>query len=289
MSKSPIIITGMHRSGTTLLTKLLEQCGIFLGSKKFMNEEAIFFQDINRWLLYQSNTAWDAPQAFSFINDSFQKQALKAIEWRMNSYHIKEYLGIMKGIKYRSLRKIDFDWGWKDPVNSITLDLWMQAFPEARIVNIIRNPIDVASSLKAREEKRIALYSQRKNVTEREKKLVKKPVYNQSYRVLDLKEGIDLALSYMHLNQMHLAKYPSQAIQLNYEQLLSNPTGELQALLTFLDIPVTENSLAQATSMVQQDNGYKFVNEPGMKQIFQELNLEAEFDAFGFKQPDFLI
>ena len=287
MSKPPIIITGMHRSGTTLLTKILEACGIFLGSKKFMNEEAIFFQDINRWLLYQANTAWDAPEAFGYVNRPFEVNALKAIEWRMKSRHIKDYLGTSKTLKYRSLRKIDFDWGWKDPVNSITLNLWMQAFPEARIVNIIRNPIDVALSLKNREEKRIKKYSQQ-GVTPREKKLIKKPAYNQSYRVLDLKQGIGLALSYMHLNEAHLKNYPAQSIQLQYEQLLQNPMKELKQVLDFLQISPDHEHIKNATELIQSDNGYKFVKEPGMEEIFEALNLSTEFNHFKFDLPDFL-
>ena len=39
----PIIIIGMHRSGTTLLSKLLEKCGVFMGTKKEENNESIFF------------------------------------------------------------------------------------------------------------------------------------------------------------------------------------------------------------------------------------------------------
>ena len=30
----PIIIIGMHRSETTLLSKLLEKCGVFMGTKR---------------------------------------------------------------------------------------------------------------------------------------------------------------------------------------------------------------------------------------------------------------
>ena len=40
----PIIITGMHRSGTTLIVKLLENNGVYFGSYKDSNKESIFFQ-----------------------------------------------------------------------------------------------------------------------------------------------------------------------------------------------------------------------------------------------------
>jgi hypothetical protein len=279
----------MHRSGTTLLTRLLEQSGVFLGSKKFMNEEAVFFQHINRWLLYQANTPWDSPESFAYTNEPFMTQALKAIEWRMNSYPIKEYLGLTKAIRYRSLRNLDFAWGWKDPVNTITMDIWMRAFPNARIVNIIRNPIDVATSLKVREENRIAKYTARTVPTKREKDLVKKPAYNQSYRVLEISEGVKLALSYMDLNRSYMNKYRDQSIQLCYEKLLTSPQEELLQVLRFLGLQVPEDRLQHITAIIKPEKGYKFLDDPEMKRVFEKQQLKEQFSAYGFEQPHFLI
>ena len=42
--REPIIITGKHRSGTSLLSKILIDQGIFMGSKLDSNSESIFFQ-----------------------------------------------------------------------------------------------------------------------------------------------------------------------------------------------------------------------------------------------------
>jgi hypothetical protein len=41
-------------------------------------------------------------------------------------------------------------WGWKDPVNSLTLPLWRQAIPDLAVVVCVRHPRDVAASLSAR-------------------------------------------------------------------------------------------------------------------------------------------
>ena len=47
MSKTgPIIITGMHRSGTSLLSEILMKQGVFMGSKLDSNSESVFFQRI---------------------------------------------------------------------------------------------------------------------------------------------------------------------------------------------------------------------------------------------------
>lgn len=31
---SPVIIAGMHRSGTTMITRMLEEAGLFVGKRK---------------------------------------------------------------------------------------------------------------------------------------------------------------------------------------------------------------------------------------------------------------
>ena len=56
----PIIITGMHRSGTSLLTKLLSN-HLFIGNRVDNNNESIYFQRINRWLLSCNSCSWDNP------------------------------------------------------------------------------------------------------------------------------------------------------------------------------------------------------------------------------------
>lgn len=43
MPVPPIIIVGMHRSGTTMITKMLENLGLFVGDQKEINNEALFF------------------------------------------------------------------------------------------------------------------------------------------------------------------------------------------------------------------------------------------------------
>ena len=74
MGISPVIIVGMHRSGTTMLSQLLERLGLFTGEKKDDDYEALFFYKLNEWLLNQANASWDNPHNFSFISDIFKKE-----------------------------------------------------------------------------------------------------------------------------------------------------------------------------------------------------------------------
>ena len=60
-SATPIIIVGMHRSGTSMLTRMLEECGVFWGDKKDEYNESVFFQSINERLFNVAKATWDNP------------------------------------------------------------------------------------------------------------------------------------------------------------------------------------------------------------------------------------
>lgn len=45
MHQTPVIILGMHRSGTTMITKILENLGLFVGVEKEINHEALFLEN----------------------------------------------------------------------------------------------------------------------------------------------------------------------------------------------------------------------------------------------------
>ena len=70
MKYTPIIIIGMHRSGTTMLSKILENSGVFLGNNKDINNEALFFQKINTWVMRQVYASWDNPEPMLHMNQN---------------------------------------------------------------------------------------------------------------------------------------------------------------------------------------------------------------------------
>ena len=52
MNQSPIVITGMHRSGTSLISEILLNNEVNLGSQLDINYESIYFQRINNGLCH---------------------------------------------------------------------------------------------------------------------------------------------------------------------------------------------------------------------------------------------
>ena len=103
-----------------------------------------------------------------------------------------EYLGFKRFLQYKDIRNLDFPWGWKDPRNTFTIDLWKEIFPDARILHIYRNPIDVAESLRKREVDAQGSFKSDWRKSVKECLLIGKVGYQGSLRVQNIYEGIQL-------------------------------------------------------------------------------------------------
>ncbi len=140
----PICIAGMHRSGTSLIARLLNLCGVYLGQENELMPagpanpegywENIYFSRINDSILERLEAGWDWPPevAKGWENDRrFEDLRLQAQELvaRLNSHGL---------------------WGWKDPRNSVTLPFWQSIIPDLQVVLCVRNPLEVAESLSRR-------------------------------------------------------------------------------------------------------------------------------------------
>src|ERR1700682_4234195 len=73
--RAAIIILGMHRSGTSVVTRLLGELGLFIGARLDENYEALYFSELNTWILKCCGGRWDTPHTINYLLDdsrSFQ-------------------------------------------------------------------------------------------------------------------------------------------------------------------------------------------------------------------------
>ena len=118
---SPVIIIGMHRSGTTMITRLLESLGLFVGHNKESNHEAIFFHRINLWIASQCGGFWDHPEPIHELveNRDIRPMVTNYIDgYLLQSPRTVSFLGWRKYLRYRNPRNLDVPWGWKSPLNT---------------------------------------------------------------------------------------------------------------------------------------------------------------------------
>lgn len=126
-----VIISGMHRSGTSLLAAYLQKCGLDIGSsllgpapdnKKGYFEDAEFVS-FNKRLLARNRTSMLLPR-----------------EINLNSNEVNELHKLTEKEKNQP-------WGWKDPRNTIFLEHYEKLIPTANYVFIFRHPYLTVDSL----------------------------------------------------------------------------------------------------------------------------------------------
>ena len=130
MNNHPIIIIGMHRSGTSAFTRGLQRLGIDIGKKLDSNYEDIFFQNLNKFMLAQLGIEWDNP--------FYIKKALKNKTVR---------LSLINFLKSEFKNKKKVLWGFKDPRTVLLLDIWSAFFKNAKYIVIKRNKKEIYQSL----------------------------------------------------------------------------------------------------------------------------------------------
>jgi Sulfotransferase family len=149
----PIAITGMHRSGTSMITRALHDSGLNLvgtGAEEFIeaaedNPEGFWenkaIRDCNDDLLEATGGAWDNPPALPPVAADDPRVA-----------HLAE----ASAAALAALRQHD-QWGFKDPRACLTAAYWLDLEPELRFVICVRHPIEVALSLKRRNQNSYSL------------------------------------------------------------------------------------------------------------------------------------
>jgi hypothetical protein len=141
-----VCVLGMHRSGTSLVARLLNLLGADLGPEEHMIQatsanpagywESRGIKEINEEILSRLGGSWLEPPDFP---DGWERSPALA-DLRQQA---------------RELIETDFSssdvLGFKDPRNCLTLAFWQRILGPMRYVICLRNPSDVAASLEMRK------------------------------------------------------------------------------------------------------------------------------------------
>lgn len=279
MNQQPIIILGMHRSGTTMITKMLENLGLFVGAEKEINHEAIFFWEINNWIFDLHTSTAEKPHNIRHRNSSCDKVILESLEHFLQSNRRKKYLGNFSS-KYKNIKDIDFPFGWKDPKNTFTIDFWKQIFPNAKIIHIYRNPIDSVSSYIERD---LIKYNQFEWTWKKKLKrdFLISTNFHRNFRVNTIEDGYDLWQEYV--DKAISLKYESpNYLEIKYEDFLSNPFELLKQLAQFSGLIVNEEKINNEIKDIKKDRAFAFVNNAEYYKIYQDLKGKKLMQQLGY-------
>jgi len=265
----------MHRSGTSMVTRMLEELGLFAGKRKEENNEALFFKRINNWLLRQSGGAWDYPEPIRKLLNNAEVRLLIVdyILHVMQTPRVAGYLGWDKYIHYHSPVNLNIPWGWKDPRNTYTLPIWLDIFPKSKVIHIYRNGIDVANSLKKRSKTMLArlkvLYPKRKWWYYMVPEMAG---FNHTLSCVNLRDGFSLWTSYLKEARTHVNSLDAHAMEIKYEDFLVEPYSILKQLAHFCDLKATDEDIERVGSRVNKERAYAYRDKPELQAFAEQMS-----------------
>jgi hypothetical protein len=287
VARPPVILLGMHRSGTSLVAELLDALGLFQGHELQEDHESTYFLDLNDTFLKRIGAAWDNPApARGFLEDSAGLDlTARCLAADMTSKGLKRFLGLKRYLKARSLEKFDGLWGWKDPRTVFILPAWLSVFPSAKLVYIVRNGVDVAASLRVREVrelKRRADEFGRKAKQLNKHSVLSRAGFKGSARCLTLAGGFGLWLEYVAEAERLLAAVPNERVVVNYEQFLADPAGQLPALATFCGLTPSADDVAKVVATVNAGRGNAFLKDPELRAFYDGVRGNEWMRKYGY-------
>jgi glycosyltransferase involved in cell wall biosynthesis len=145
MEKSvPIVVTGMHRSGTSLIASWLSALSVDLGQRLLPPDkgnprgyfEDIDFLEFQRKVLPECCPPDDGGHPDWGWTESEQLNRNRLIDFRRCATTLLAARAEKRGL-----------WGWKDPRTSLLLDFWDALLEDAYYIFVYRFPWDVADSM----------------------------------------------------------------------------------------------------------------------------------------------
>lgn len=270
MRKDPVVLMGMHRSGTTLLVSWMEELGVYMGRAQDGNREALFFQQRNRRMMALAGASWLYPDPFLWwIQDPERRLfLLRRLRRDVEKTLEKEYLP--------SRNQWPSIWGWKDPRTVYTLELWRELFPDLRLVVIRRHGVDVAVSLIRRAEQAWRDYQERWG-----QKDTWGPPMDGVERI-PLAQAFDLWVRYnARLDDLHRNWPALPWLELRYEQVLKHPRDTLKALAEFLGVSLEDDRIQRLTESLDPDRAWRYRSDPDLRAFAAQK--EAYLARYGYR------
>jgi hypothetical protein len=237
MKRPPVIIIGAHRSGTSATTHALQLLGLQIGQDLDNHYESRALQRAHEDYLRSVSAAWFEPAPFL---NSLQRpvERTRCVEYlkniaRQNFMSVLGYRADLRGFWLRAGIAFGRPWGWKDPRTTLFAPCWIDIFPDARFVHVVRHPVAAASSIR-----------------ERELKFGDKA---RDERLRDFAFCLELALQFVEAGEA-VADQAKYFQRVRYEELQADPRDKLKSLGEFCELRFSDQQLTNAASTIRPAN-----------------------------------
>lgn len=270
----PVLVLGMHRSGTTLLTRILSRLGIFTGHTLLEGRhEPLYFLDLDDELLNIAHAAWDSPLNVNYFleNEDYKKRVVNFIRFRMTSPRfVRSYVGLKNAWQFYGPQKCR--WSIKEPRMTVLWSLWKEVFLDASCIFIHRNGSDVAASLYQRENKRRNQLLPNRFLSLRCRNLARAFELWEEYNAIFARDALDGNKYSVHV--------------LGYENLLADPQKEIAKIGGFLGIRFNSESIRKATSDIDSSRRYAFSKDKELITFHKKIKNSKFMRRFGYDSAD---
>ena len=279
-----ICVAGMPRSGSSLITQLLHRCGVHLGPPEQLMPasinntdgfwENLRFVRLNERLLATNGGTWFAPPATLRPAPEITAEAKSVLA----QFERQE------------------PWAWKDPRNAITLPFWKTLLPSMKVLVCIRHPAETASSLAAstliprtwpfywsvtRPDSTVRLRNGAERFPRRLWGAARTSMSSRKRRELISEVGMELWQAYY--TRILDATSAGDRLLAHYEAMLTRPRAELERILTFAGIDLSDDVLDEATRVVSPRMRHQRADAgmlaPRLATLYARLSREAAFES----------
>jgi hypothetical protein len=305
-----------------MIAGMLRRFGLYTGWEIEKNAEAVFFLKRNEKLLNICGGSWENPSVIRNLLDQPKQReyVAKKLKKEMNSFHFMSFLGPKKFVSLRGADNIDFPWGWKDPRNVYLLPLWLDIFPNAKVIHICRNGIDVACSLRNRASRELKIQQSnfevelttKKGTWERiwgrigktGKDNISLSAYNSlqhfrsrigslsTYdgikipRTVDLEEGFKLWHNYIEKYSEQSASIENECLTVKYEDFISEPEENLLKLIRFCELDTDLGSLKSVCQSINAKRRFAFISDREAMELYQKVRQDKWMNGLGYGDID---
>lgn len=205
------MILGMHRSGTSLVSQWLHQCGLHLGDDLVPADTGNadgHFEDADFVRLHQQLLAKRRLDRNGYVQQELSR------------FSNAEYAAIEQLLNQKQAR---MQWAWKDPRTTLFLPLYRTALPQACCLVVVRGYNEVVNSLVLRDYKiQERNYARKKGLSKWKWKLLKRMTLEQHF-AQHTEDYLRTWICYAEELLGHVATLPArQVLFLHYEDLLEH-------------------------------------------------------------------
>ena len=162
-------------------------------------------------------------------------------------------------------------WGWKDPRSTLTLPLWLELFPDARVIEIVRHGVDVAASLVHRERSMRQPRWGRRLLAASLRRLKGSSGEYKPFRFSGLGEAFELWAEYQDFAESSRAAVaPDRWHAICFERLLDSPGEHLERLFEFLQLGVSAPRVSELAAGINADRAFAFRSDPDLLDFYAE-------------------